>query len=351
MSIFEDNKLQSTSISELGEFGLIDHITKDFKSKNKTTVKAVGDDAAVLKSALDKLQLISTDMLVEGVHFDLSYVPLKHLGYKSVSVNVSDICAMNGKATQITVSIAISNRFPVEAVEELYSGIKSACEKFNVDLIGGDTTSSVSGLVISVTVIGEAKEEKISYRCGAKVNDLLVVTGDLGAAYLGLQILKREKDIFLANPGVQPDLQGNDYSLQRQLKPEARVNLIEVLEELEIKPTSMIDVSDGLNSEILHLSKCSDVGITIYEDKIPIDHTTMNLAKDLNLNPIFCALNGGEDYELLFTIGQEHYDKLKKDVDFTIIGHVTDKSEGNNFITNDSASHPITAQGWDALKK
>jgi len=350
MSMFEDKKSKNTSISELGEFGLIDHITKTFKSKNTSTIKAVGDDAAVVKIKSDKLQLISTDMLIEGVHFDLSYVPLKHLGYKAVSVNISDICAMNSKANQITVSIAISNRFPVEAVEELYSGIQLACEKYNIDLIGGDTTSSTSGLIISVTVIGEAKAEKISYRSGAKVNDLVVVTGDLGAAYLGLQILKREKDIFLSNPGVQPDLGGNDYSLQRQLKPEARVNLVEVLDLLDIVPNSMIDVSDGLTSEILHLSKCSDVGITIYEDKIPIDHTTMNLAKELNLNPIFCALNGGEDYELLFTISQEHYEKLKKDVDFTIIGHVTDKSEGNNFITKDLSSHPITAQGWDPIK-
>ena len=350
MSIFEDNKLQNTPVSELGEFGLIDHITKSYKCKNKSSLMGVGDDAAVLNFSEDKFQLVSTDMLVEGVHFDLSYSPLKHLGYKAVAVNVSDICAMNGTATQITVSLAISNRFPVEAIEELYSGIYLACEKYNVDLVGGDTTSSTSGLVLSISVVGEVDKKKISYRSGAKVNDLVVVTGDLGAAYLGLQILKREKEIFLANPGVQPDLQGNDYSLQRQLKAEARVKLIEVLDELNIIPTSMIDVSDGLTSEILHLSKQSDVGITIYEDKLPIDHTTMNLARDLNLNPIFCALNGGEDYELLFTISQDHYDKLKKDVDFTIIGHVTDKKEGNNFITKDSTSHPITAQGWDPLK-
>lgn len=350
MSIFKDNKLQNTSVSELGEFGLIEHITKSFDCKNDSSEKGVGDDAAVLNFSEDKFQLVSTDMLVEGVHFDLSYSPLKHLGYKAVAVNVSDICAMNGTATQITVSLAISNRFPVEAIEELYSGIYLACEKYNVDLVGGDTTSSTSGLVLSISVVGEVDKKKISYRSGAKVNDLVVVTGDLGAAYLGLQILKREKEIFLANPGVQPDLQGNDYSLQRQLKAEARVKLIEVLDELNIIPTSMIDVSDGLTSEILHLSKQSDVGITIYEDKLPIDHTTMNLARDLNLNPIFCALNGGEDYELLFTISQDHYDKLKKDVDFTIIGHITDKKEGNNFITKDSTSHPITAQGWDPIK-
>lgn len=350
MSIFEDNNIKTTPVSELGEFGLIDHLTKSFKNNNKSTVKGVGDDAAVIEFSNDQYRLLSTDMLVEGVHFDLSYSPLKHLGYKAVSVNVSDICAMNGRATQITVSVAISNRFPVEAIEELYLGIQLACENYKIDLVGGDTTSSTSGLVISVSVLGEVEKKKISYRNGAKLNDLVVVTGDLGAAYLGLQILKREQEIFLSNPGVQPDLQGNDYALQRQLKTEARANYIKVLDDLNIVPTSMIDISDGLTSEILHLSKHSDVGITIYEDKLPIDYTTMNLAKDLNLNPIFCALNGGEDYELLFTISQDHYDKLKKDVDFTIIGHVTDKKEGNNFITKDSTSHPITAQGWDPLK-
>lgn len=350
MSIFEDNKIKNTPVSELGEFGLIDHLTKSFKNNNKSTIKGVGDDAAVIELSNDQYRLLSTDMLVEGVHFDLSYTPLKHLGYKAVSVNVSDICAMNGIATQITVSIAVSNRFSVEAIEELYSGIKLACENYKIDLVGGDTTSSTSGLVVSVSVLGEVEKQKISYRNGANINDLVVVTGDLGAAYLGLQILKREKEIFLSNPGVQPDLQGNDYALQRQLKTEARSNFVKVLDDLKIIPTSMIDISDGLTSEILHLSKHSDVGITIYEDKLPIDYTTMNLAKDLNLNPIFCALNGGEDYELLFTISQDHYDKLKKDVDFTIIGHVTDKKEGNNFITKDSTSHPITAQGWDPLK-
>ena len=350
MSIFEDNNIKNTSVSELGEFGLIDHITKSFRNNNKSTIKGVGDDAAVIEYSEDRYRLLSTDMLVEGIHFDLSYSPLKHLGYKAVSVNVSDICAMNGIATQITVSIAVSNRFSVEAIEELYSGIKLACENYKIDLVGGDTTSSKSGLVISVSVLGEVEKKKISYRNGANINDLVVVTGDLGAAYLGLQILKREKEIFLANPGVQPDLQGNDYALQRQLKTESRSNFVKVLDDLDIIPTSMIDISDGLTSEILHLSKHSDVGITIYEDKLPIDYTTMNLAKDLNLNPIFCALNGGEDYELLFTISQDHYDKLKKDVDFTIIGHVTDKKEGNNFITKDSTSHPITAQGWDPLK-
>ena len=350
MNMFNDKNVKTTDVSELGEFGLIELLTSGHKCKNKSTLKGVGDDAAVLKH-LGSMQLLSTDMLVENIHFDLSYTPLKHLGYKAVSVNVSDICAMNGKATQITVSLAFSNRFPVEAIEELYSGIYLACKKYEVDLVGGDTTSSTGGLIISVSVIGEIQEEKICYRKGAKVHDLLVCTGDLGAAYLGLQILKREKEIFLENPGVQPDLQGNDYALERQLKPEARTKLINVLDELKIVPSSMIDISDGLTSEILHISKQSGVGITIYEDKIPIDYTTMNLAKDLNLNPVFCALNGGEDYELLFTISQKHYDKLKKDVDFTVIGHVTDISEGNNFITKDNTSHQITAQGWDSLIK
>ena len=351
MSILEESNIKKTPISDLGEFGLIEHITKSFDNKNKSTIFGVGDDAAVIKYTKDKHHLLSTDMLVEGVHFDLSYTPLKHLGYKAVSVNVSDICAMNGRPTHITVSIAISNRFTIESVEELYSGIKLACENYNIDLVGGDTTSSINGLAISITILGEVDRNSITYRRGAKVNDLVVVSGDLGAAYLGLQILKREKEIFLANPGVQPDLQGNDYALQRQLKVEARLKLIEVLKEMDIVPSSMIDISDWLTSEILHLSKQSNVGITIYEDKLPIDYTTMNLAKDLKINPIFCALNGGEDYELLFTISQKHYEKLKKDIDFTIIGHVTDKSEGNNFITNDASSHPITAQGWDPIKR
>ncbi len=351
MAIFDDSKIQNTSVSELGEFGLIEHVTKSFFCNNDSTEMGVGDDAAVLNFTEDKFHLLSTDMLIEGVHFDLSYTPLKHLGYKSVAVNVSDICAMNGCAKQITVSIAVSNRFSVEAIEELYSGIYLACENYKIDLVGGDTTSSTSGLVISISVVGEVKKNKISYRSGAKINDLVVVTGDLGAAYLGLQILKREKEIFLENPGVQPDLQGNDYSIKRQLKVEARVKLVEVLDKLKIIPTSMIDISDGLTSEVLHISKKSNVGITIYEDKLPIDYTTMNLAKELNLNPIFCALNGGEDYELLFTIDQKDYDKLKKDIDFTIIGHVTEASEGSNFITRDNASHQITAQGWDSIKK
>ena len=349
MSIFEDKRVNTTSIESLGEFGLIDHLTNGITTKNSSTVKGIGDDAAVIDMG-DKYQLVSTDLLVEGVHFDLAYMPLKHLGYKAVAINVSDICAMNGDAKQITLGLALSNRYTVEALEELYDGIKLACEHYGVDLVGGDTTSSTSGLMISVTVLGEVDKNKITYRSGAKVNDLVVCTGDLGAAYLGLQILNREKEMFKENPTIQPDLTGNDYVLRRQLKPEAAIKYTRILKELDIVPTSMIDISDGLSSEALHLSKSSEVGITLHEDKIPVDYTAMNLANEFNMNPIFCALSGGEDYELLFTIGQEHYEKLKKDPDFTIVGFVTDKSEGNNFIANDGSSHPLTAQGWDAMK-
>ena len=328
---------------------MIDHLTNGITTKNSSTVKGIGDDAAVIDMG-DKYQLVSTDLLVEGVHFDLAYMPLKHLGYKAVAINVSDICAMNGDAKQITLGLALSNRYTVEALEELYDGIKLACEHYGVDLVGGDTTSSTSGLMISVTVLGEVDKNKITYRSGAKVNDLVVCTGDLGAAYLGLQILNREKEMFKENPTIQPDLTGNDYVLRRQLKPEAAIKYTRILKELDIVPTSMIDISDGLSSEALHLSKSSEVGITLHEDKIPVDYTAMNLANEFNMNPIFCALSGGEDYELLFTIGQEHYEKLKKDPDFTIVGFVTDKSEGNNFIANDGSSHPLTAQGWDAMQ-
>jgi len=350
MSLLEDKGTNTTPISKLGEFGLIDHLTKNIKLKNENTIKGVGDDAAVIDMG-DKYQLVSTDLLVEGVHFDLGYMPLKHLGYKSVAVNVSDICAMNGAAKQITFGLAMSNRFTVEAIDELYSGIYLACEHYGVDLIGGDTTSSTAGLMISVTVLGEVEKESVVYRSGAKVNDLVICTGDLGAAYLGLQLLNREKEMFQENPTMQPDLTGNDYVLKRQLKPEAGVKYIKILKDLDIIPTSMIDISDGLSSEVLHLAKSSKVGITIHEDKIPVDYTTMNLANEFNVNPIVCALSGGEDYELLFTVSQAHYDKFKKDADFTIVGYVTDASEGNNFIANDGTSQPLTAQGWDAMKK
>jgi len=348
MNILKNKSVNTTPIETLGEFGLIDHLTQGVKLKNKSSVFGIGDDAAVLDVG-DKYQLISTDLLIEGVHFDLAYMPLKHLGYKSVAVNVSDICAMNGDAKQITVGLAMSNRFTVEAMEELYSGIELACEHYKVDLVGGDTTSSTSGLMISVTVLGEVEKNKITYRSGAQINDLVICTGDLGSAYLGLQLLNRENQMFKDNPKMQPDLSGNEYVLKRQLKPEAGIKYVKILKELGIVPTAMIDVSDGLSSEILHISKSSKVGITIHEDKIPIDYTAMNLANDFNINPITCALSGGEDYELLFTVNQKHYDKLKKDFDFTIVGFVTDISEGNNFIANDGSSHPIIAQGWDAV--
>ena len=350
MSLLEDKGINTTPISKLGEFGLIDHLTKNIKVKNASSVKGIGDDAAVIDIG-DKYQLISTDLLVEGVHFDLSYMPLKHLGYKSVAVNVSDICAMNGVAKQITLGLAMSNRFTIEALDEFYEGIRLACEHYGVDLVGGDTTSSTSGLMISVTIIGEVEKENVVYRSGAKVNDLVICTGDLGAAYLGLQLLNREKEMFKENPTMQPDLSGNDYVLKRQLKPEAGIKYIEILKDLNIIPTSMIDISDGLSSEILHLAKSSKVGITIHEDKIPIDYTTMNLANEFNMNPITCALSGGEDYELLFTVSQLHYDKFKKDADFTIVGYVTEFSEGNNFIAKDGTSHLLTAQGWDPMKE
>jgi thiamine-monophosphate kinase len=349
MNIFKDKNLNTTSIESLGEFGLINHLTKNVKIKNESSIFGIGDDAAVIDMG-DKYQLVSTDLLIEGVHFNLGYAPLKHLGYKSVAVNVSDICAMNGTAKQITIGLAISNRFTVEALEELYEGVKLACEHYEIDLVGGDTTSSTSGLLISVTILGEVEKNKITYRSGANINDLVVCTGDLGAAYLGLQLLNRENEMFKGNPKMQPDLSGNDYVLRRQLKPEAGTKYINILNDLDIVPTSMIDISDGLASEALHISKSSNVGITIHEEKIPIDYTTMNLANDFNINPITCALSGGEDYELLFTISQEHYDKLKKDADFTIIGFVTDISEGSNFIAKDGSSHHLTAQGWDAMK-
>tara|TARA_X000000368_G_C23013314_1_gene704554 strand:- start:46 stop:1095 length:1050 start_codon:yes stop_codon:yes gene_type:complete len=348
MSLLEDKSTNTTPISKLGEFGLIDRLTKGLIEKNSSTIKGVGDDAAVIDMG-DKYQLVSTDLLVEGVHFDLAYTPLKHLGYKAVAVNVSDICAMNGVAKQITVGLAMSNRFTVEALEELYEGINLACKHYGVDVVGGDTTSSTSGLMISVTALGEVAKENIVYRSGAQVNDLLVCTGDLGAAYLGLQLLNRENKMFKDNPKMQPDLTGNDYVLKRQLKPEAAVRYTKILKELKIIPTSMIDISDGLSSEVLHLAKASSVGITIHEDKIPIDYTTMNLANEFNMNPIVCALGGGEDYELLFTISQAHYGKFKKDVDFTIVGYVTEASEGNNFIAKDGTSHSLTAQGWDGM--
>jgi thiamine-monophosphate kinase len=343
-----ENK-ERTDLAELGEFGLIKHLTDNFKIRHESSIKGIGDDAAVLSGG-DKQFLISTDLLLEGIHFDLAYVPLMHLGYKAVQVNLSDIYAMNGVATQITVSIGLSSKFPLEAVEEIYKGIELACNKFNIDLIGGDTSSSKQGLVISITSIGFAKKESIVYRNGANEGDLLCVSGDLGGAYVGLQILEREKQIFLENPNVQPDLEGKDYIIERQLKPEGRRDIVDLLEQMNILPTSMIDVSDGLASEIMHICKQSDKGCTIYEDKLPLDPMTYETARELGLDPTVCALNGGEDYELLFTIKQDDYTKLKHDVDITVIGHITDKPSGCKMISKSNVVHELKAQGWNAFK-
>jgi len=339
-----------TELSELGEFALIKHITQFIELNQESTVKGVGDDAAVIDYGNEQT-VISTDMLVEGVHFDLTYVPLKHLGYKSVIVNLSDIYAMNAEPKQILVSIALSSKFSLEAVEELYAGMLLACKKYNVDLVGGDTTSSLSGLVISITSVGSAKKEDIVYRNTAKESNLLCVSGDLGGAYMGLQILEREKAVFKENPKLQPDLGGKDYILERQLKPEARKDVIELLKSIGVKPTSMIDVSDGLSSEILHLCKQSEVGVELYEEKIPIDPLTFDTAREFNLDPTVCVLSGGEDYELLFTVDIADYDKIKNSMDITIIGHITNANKGCLMVAKAGTVHELTAQGWNALLK
>ena len=348
--MFEDRSNNRTELSSLGEFGLIEYLTKGIKLKHKSSVYGIGDDAAVLDAEKKKI-LVSTDLLTEGVHFDLTFMPLKHLGYKAVVVNLSDIIAMNATPSQITVSIGMSNRFSVEAIAELYSGIKLACKNYNVDLIGGDTTSTAAGLVISITVIGFADEKEIVYRNGAKENDLVCVSGDLGAAYAGLMILEREKTVFEANPEMQPELSGNDYILERHLKPEARIDILQVLKDIEVMPTSMIDISDGLASELKHICKQSNVGATLYEDKIPIDQKTWDSARSLNMDPTTYAMNGGEDYELLFTVKQEDYEKLKNLSDISVIGHITAETAGINLISKNNVSAPIEAQGWDGLKK
>jgi thiamine-monophosphate kinase len=344
----EDKNETRTSLSELGEFGLIKHLTQSFDIQQKSTIKGVGDDAAVL-AIKDKNILVTTDLLVEGVHFDLSYMPLKHLGYKAVVVNVSDIYAMNGITTQITVSIAVSNRFPLEAVEELYAGIHLACKTYGVDLVGGDTTSSTKGLLISITAIGEAKNEDIVYRNTAKPNDLLVVTGDLGAAYLGLQVLEREKRVFEVDPNSQPDLTNYTYLIQKQLKPEARKDIVELFAALDVKPTAMIDISDGLSSEILHICTQSKVGCDLYEEKIPLDPQVIATCEEFDLNSTTIALSGGEDYELLFTISQNDFPKIKGNPHLTVIGHITDESNGVNLVTRAGQQIKLTAQGWNAL--
>lgn len=349
--MLEDKSPQLTPVSQLGEFGLIKHLTENFGLENTSSELGVGDDGAIINPEGKKV-VVTTDVLAEGVHFNLGYAPLKHLGYKAVVVNISDLAAMNAVPTQILVSVAASNRFPVEAFEELYAGIALACQHYHVDLVGGDTTSSNAGLVLSITAIGLQDEDKIIKRSTAKPNDLLVVTGDLGGAYMGLQILEREHAVYLANPDMQPEMEGYDYILQRQLKPEARTDVRRTLEEMDIHPTSMIDVSDGLASEILHLSDQSKVGFRLYEEKIPMDTEMISTAEELNFNPVIAALNGGEDYELLFTINPNDYDKIKNHPDFTIIGHVVDADQGNHMVARGSNELiQLTAQGWDAFKK
>lgn len=343
--MFENKALHH--LEEMGEFGLIDHLTSFIENTQKSTLKGPGDDAAVLSPESELL--ISSDMLTEGVHFDLMYTPLKHLGYKSIVVNLSDIAAMNGIPTHVTVSLGLSSKFSLEAIEELYAGMLMACKKYNIDIIGGDTVSSKSGLIISITAVGHQLKEKIVYRKGANPGDLLCVTGDLGGAYLGLQLLEREKRVFLANPGFQPELDGYDYLIGRQLKPEARVDVVKLLEERGVLPTSMIDISDGLSSEIMHLCKQSEVGIRIYEEKLPIDPTAINLATEFNLDVVTCALNGGEDYELLFTIAQNDYEKIKGDPDITVIGHCTEQKGKAQIINAAGQDFDLKAQGWKAF--
>lgn len=341
---------ERTELEKLGEFGLIKHLTQYFQIHHASTVKSVGDDAAVVSLDAQEHMVVTTDMLVEGVHFDLMYVPLKHLGYKSVVVNLSDVCAMNATPKQITVSIAVSNRFSLEAIEELYAGIKQACDWYNIDLIGGDTTTSKSGLILSITALGVAHPEKIATRSGARINDLVVVSGDLGGAFMGLQVLEREKEVFRSAPGAQPNLEGYDYILERQLKPEARKDVIDLLHSMQVRPTSMIDISDGLASELLHLAEQSFCGCDIYEEKIPIAPETIAAAKEFNLDYTTAALNGGEDYELLFTIKQSDFEKIQGNPNFSVIGHITDESAGCRMITRAGEAIPLKAQGWDAMR-
>jgi thiamine-monophosphate kinase len=337
--------MERSEISKLGEFGLIDRISKRFEKNLSSTVLGIGDDAAVIDIGNEYL-LMSTDMLIEGPHFNLSYVPLKHLGYKAVAVNVSDIAAMNGRPEQITISLGLSNRFSVEAVDELYEGIKAACKSFNVDLVGGDTTSSPAGLTIAINIIGRVAKDQIAYRTGAKVNDIICATGDLGAAYMGLQVLEREKEVFLSNPNMQPDLEKYEYIVGRQLKPEARMDIVYDLLESKIVPTSMIDISDGIASELLHISAQSGVGVKVFEDKLPIDGQTYETAVEMNLDPVTCALNGGEDYELLFTINPSEYEKLKNHPDIHFIGHIHSDASQNLLITKQGNVVALKAQGW-----
>ena len=338
-----------TEVAELGEFGLIDQITKKVKIKHKNTLKGIGDDAAVIDYG-KKCAVVTTDLLIEGIHFNLIYTPLKHLGYKAVVVNLSDVYAMNATPKQITVSLAISKKFAVDHIEEIYEGIELACEVYNVDLVGGDTSSSLTGLAISVTAIGEANKEDIVYRSTAQNTDIICVTGNLGAAYMGLQLLEREKEVFTANPGTQPKLEGYDYILQRQLKPEARKDIVDLLNEINVKPTAMIDISDGLSSELLHICKNSNVGCKIFQNKIPIDLSTEKMAEEFKMEPLISALNGGEDYELLFTVNVNDFEKIKDHALIHPIGHITDKKSEAVLISEAGQAIPLQAQGWNPLK-
>jgi len=351
----KDKKSQSihpglTSLSELGEFGLIDRLTKNVVHYHADTIKGIGDDAAVIGTG-ERVMLLSTDLLVEGIHFDLTYMPFKHLGYKAAVVNISDMAAMNAIPKQMTVSLAVSSKFSAEALDELYAGILMACNKYKVDLVGGDTTSNVKGLAISVTITGEAARDEVIYRNGAKPGDLLCVTGDLGSAYIGLLILEREKSVFRVNPNMQPELDGFDYQIGRQLRPEARTDIRPLLHELRVKPTSMIDISDGLASDMLHICKQSGVGCRLFEEKIPMDERTRELSKEFKIIPSVAALSGGEDYELLFTIHQDDYPKIKMVEGISIIGHMTSSADEKLMITPDGKAIPVTAQGWDGMRE
>jgi len=341
---------ERTEIADLGEFGLIEHLTKNFEIHNVSTVLGVGDDAAVIDH-FGKQTVISTDLLLEGIHFDLMYTPLKHLGYKAVMVNLSDIYAMNATPTQITVSIGISNRISIEALNEFYEGIYIACEKHGVDLVGGDTTTSQKGFIISVTAIGEVTPDKFVKRSTAQKGDLICVSGDLGGAFLGLTLMEREKGIYLENPKVQPDLENESYIVGRLLKPEARKEVIDFFEQNDIVPTAMMDVSDGVSSEVMHLCKQSNLGCRIYEDKLPISDESRQAAYKFGLDPTVCALNGGEDYELIFTLKQEDHDKITLNEEISVIGYMTDLEEGSKIITKGGNTFNITAQGWNAFKQ
>ena len=346
--MIEDPNPQRTPLSELGEFGLIERLTADLVPVHESTIVGVGDDAAVLRPDSEHDLLVSTDLLVEGVHFDLAYVPLQHLGYKAAVVNFSDIVAMGGTPTQLTVGLAVSSRFPVEALDEVYAGLRRACTQYGVDLVGGDTTSSPSGLTLAVTVLGQVAKGGAIRRSGAQATDLIVVSGDLGGAYMGLQVLEREKATFLANPNLQPDLSEYQYPIERQLKPEARKDIVELLKELDVTPTSMMDLSDGLSSELLHLTKASGLGCVVFEDKLPIDPAVLRTCEEFGIHPVTAVMNGGEDYELVFTVSLADYDKIKGNPSMTPIGHMT-ASDGA-YLVNQGGTHvPLTAQGWKAF--